>query len=647
MSEVAPAHARRIAPGVVAGTLLLLVYVLTLAPGLTFWDAGEFIAAAHSLGIPHPPGTPLYILLLHVWAKLFFFLPYAAATNLFSAACTALAAGILARLVQRFSGSWYMAAAAALAAGAMSSVWLNATETEVYAASLALGTIMLWAGERAGHDEGERFTILLAYLMVLSVPLHLSALVASPAAIWLAVRRIDRVDWRRCVLLAGIFVLAMGVGRASWTVAVAGAIVAAASMLVRAPGTIVLRAASSVGAILIAAIAASALAFLYIRAGFDPAINQGDPSTWEALQRVIARRQYAVSPMWPREAPIWIQVANFGQYADWQAALSLGPTVMPSILRTLGTLLFIVLAGEGLVHHFRTDRRSAIGVLVLLLSGSLGVVAYLNMRAGPSIGWGVLAADVMREARERDYFYVFAFWAWGLWVGMGAVVMARQYRRPAWAGVLVAAIPIALNWRAVTRRGEPEQSLPRAVAEAMLGAVPANGVLMVIGDNDSYPLWYAQQALGLRRDVTVVTIPLLPTRWYRNEMLRRHDLFTPEEAEKYVPMFGSARQLADGARRKGRPLALSFMLSPREREFFGDTWQPSGLVYLDGRSGIDTGAMRHWADWVQRRLPDREARTAIDPINAYFVKALECPRQFSEFAARGDSTVLDSTCNYR
>jgi hypothetical protein len=647
MNEVAPARARRLAPGVVAGTLLLLVYVLTLAPGLTFWDAGEFIAAAHSLGIPHPPGTPLYILLLHVWAKLFFFLPYAAATNLFSAACTALAAGILARLVQRFSGSWHMAVAAALAAGAMSSVWLNATETEVYAASLALGTIMVWAGERAGHEDSERFTVLLAYLMVLVVPLHLSALVAAPAAIWLAVQRRDRIEWHRGVLLAGMFVLAMGIGRASWIAAVAGAIVAFASVMVRAPETRVIRAAWSLGAILVATVAASALAFLYVRAGFDPAINQGDPSSWDALQRVIARKQYAVSPMWPRLAPVWIQVANFGQYADWQAALSLGPTVMPSILRTLGTLLFIVLAGEGLVHHFRTDRRSAIGVLVLLLCGSLGVVAYLNMRAGPSIGWGVLPGDVMREARERDYFYVFAFWAWGLWAGIGAVVLARQYRRPAWAGILVAALPIALNWRAVTRRGEPEQSLPRAVAEAMLGAVPANGVLLVIGDNDSYPLWYAQQALGLRRDVTVATIPLLPTRWYRHEMLRRHGLFTPEEVEKYVPMFGTARQLADGARRKGRPLALSFMLSPSEREYFGDAWQASGLVYLDGRSGIDTAAMRHWADWVRRRLPDRTTRTAIDPINAYFAKALDCPRQFSEYAARGDSTMLDSTCNYR
>ena len=48
--------------GVAVGTTLLFVYLATLAPGITLWDAGEFASAVESLGIPHPPGTPLYVL---------------------------------------------------------------------------------------------------------------------------------------------------------------------------------------------------------------------------------------------------------------------------------------------------------------------------------------------------------------------------------------------------------------------------------------------------------------------------------------------------------------------------------------------------------------------------------------------------------
>nr|MBA3658161.1 DUF2723 domain-containing protein [Gemmatimonadales bacterium] len=78
----------------VAGAVLLL-YTLTLAPSVTFWDAGEFIAAAKTLGIPHPPGTPLFVMIAHVWALLVPIGEYAARTNFLSALFSASGAGCM------------------------------------------------------------------------------------------------------------------------------------------------------------------------------------------------------------------------------------------------------------------------------------------------------------------------------------------------------------------------------------------------------------------------------------------------------------------------------------------------------------------------------------------------------------------------
>ena len=642
---------RRVDAALGGAVMLFVVYALTLAPGVTFWDAGEFIAAAHSLGIPHPPGTPLFVLLTNAWARVLFFLPFAVATNLFSAAATATAAVIAARLVQRGTGSRPMTLAAALAAGGMSSVWLNATETEVYAASLLLAMIMIWAGDRAGRSTDDRWTVLLAYLMMLAVPLHLSALVVAPAAVLLASDTRDGIAWRRALVLGGIFLLAMGTGRVSWWMMAAGALVACASIVIHRGARPLARLTLPAGAIAVGALGVSALAFLYIRAQFDPAINQGNPSTWEALLGVVGRRQYAVSPMWPRMAPLWVQLGNLGQYADWQVALSTGPTVMPSVLRSLGTMVFLWFGYEGAVAHWRADRRTARGLLVFLLCGSLGVVAYLNMHAGPSIGYGILPESIVREARERDYFFVFAFWAWGLWAGIGAVVVARQYARPAWAGVLLAALPIVLNWRAVTRRVEPERSLPGAVATSLLESAPPNAVLFVAGDNDSYPLWYAQEVLGTRPDVTLVTLPLLPTSWYREELARRASLLDSAAVRTYQRNFGTARAVAESARQLGRPVAAAITLLARERARLGEGWESQGLVYVSrpdsGAATIDTAAAARWTDWVRRELPSRETRDAIDPVHQYFRRLLDCPRQLLETARGGDSTRVDSVCNYR
>ena len=638
----AEAGSPRVRVGVLAAVGLFVVYLATLAPDVTFWDAGEFIAAAHALGIPHPPGTPLYILLLNAWTKVVP-LPFALTTNLFSALATAVAAGVTARLVQRATKSALMAASAALVAGGMSSVWLNATETEVYAASLALGVAMMWAGERAAHEKRERWTCVLAYLIVLAVPLHLSALVAAPAAITLASITRRGFSRSRLLLLLGVLILAIGAGRVSAWLTIGGALVVVVSQRRR------MRLA--LGTLAIAALALSSLAFLYVRARFDPAINQGDSDTLRGLIDMIARRQYAVSPLWPRSAPAWAQIGNLAQYADWQIALSLGPTVFPSVFRSAFTVLFLVLGYQGAVAHWRINQRTWIAVAVLLFCGSFGVLVYLNLHPGPSIGYGILASNVVREARERDYFFVFAFWAWGIWSGIGAVAVARRLGRPAWTGALVAGLPIILNWRAVTRSVEPERSVPRVFAVAMLESTPRDGVLFVMGDNDSYPLWYAQEVLGIRADVTVVTVPLLPTTWYRSQISHRFGLLDSTDAARFDGSMEAAARIARGARAKQRPVAVTMMMTPAERARLGSAWTATGLVFAESRSPSaerrDTVTSKRVAGWIDEQLSKRKVRPAIDPVQDYFRRMLDCPRQLVESSRNGDASQLDSTCSYR
>jgi hypothetical protein len=642
-----------------AGGTMLLVYLATLAPSVTFWDAGEFIAAAHSLGIPHPPGTPLFIVLLNTWAKVFSFLPFAIATNSFSAVCTAVAIGLTAWWLARSTRLPIVAIAAGITAGAMSSVWMNATETEVYSASLLLSVCVIIAADNAGRTGERRWRAMTAYLLALSLPLHLSALVAAPVAIYLAARRIDApFDRAAAIKLTGVLVFVAALSRLSFSLAAAAALPiwwGGRESIVGRKG--VRDFARSFGVLIIAC---SALAFLVIRAKHDPAINQGNPSTVDELFKVVSRKQYAVAGLFPRQAPVWLQLANWFEYADWQVALSLGPTVIPTISRVAMSVAFALLGVVGARWHRRRDSRTWFAVLLLFVCGSLGVIAYVNFKAGASFAYAFVPDPNQHEARDRDYFFVLSFLAWGLWAGMGAISIVERFNAPSFAGLAVAALPIVLNWTAVTRRSEPEASMPMEVAKTLLEPLPPSAVLFVEGDNDSYPLWYAQQVNGMRRDVTVVTMPLLTAPWYAEELDRRHQLIGGSVNGTYLDV---ARRVADRARALARPVAVALTVSKADRLPLGSRWVSLGMVALELPAGgaltadldsswsiipialAPTAAVR---DSIERWRRGRAVHPSIDPIHEYFEDVFSCPRLALEKAPNvAQLAKLDSLCNLR
>ena len=670
--------------GWIAAGVLLIVYLATLAPGVTFWDSGEFIAAARVLGIPHPPGTPLFVILLNSWARLLSFVPFAVATNSFSAASTAAAAGLSALWIARATRSPWLGLAAAIAAGGMSSVWSNATETEVYAASLCLAVAAVVAADMAGRTRQWRWTLCCAYLLALSVPLHLSALVVAPVAAYLATDGEDgRRDWSSGVGLIGVAICAAAPSRLSWTTFITGLLLIAAGAAVRAAttretprGAIGARSmpaaraavSSAFGLFAVTALALSALAYMLVRARFDPAINQGNPSTLHRLAEAIARRQYDVQGMWPREAPVWLQIANWFQYADWQFALSFAPTVIPSVGRVAITVVYAGLAVFGAARHRSVDRRTWRAVLVLALCGSVGVLWYLNLKAGSSFAWAFVPQAERHEARDRDYFFVLGFWAWGLWAGMGAIFAAQSIAEPfqasvRWArviGLAIAALPIALNWPEMNRRASPDAQLPRDVASALLTPLPPRSVLVVTGDNETYPVWYLQQVERVRRDVTVVTEPMLGADWYAEELARR-DGFVDGEAA--APVDVRTRRIVVDALRSGRTVASPLSTLASERNLLAHEWTVVGFDVVadtthDSRSNdliqvfsgmrVDTGRTRIAGDRLRPLMRSGPPRPALDPEGSYFFHLLSCPTALAKFPlASTASDSLASACNLR
>ncbi|MEO5816133.1 MAG: DUF2723 domain-containing protein [Gemmatimonadaceae bacterium] len=643
------------------------MYVITLAPGVTFWDAGEFIAAAHVFGIPHPPGTPLFVALGRAWTMLLGgMIGVARAMNLLSAVSTAAAGGLSAWLVARGvagerDATWG-AVAGALCAGLMTSAWANATETEVYALSLVLVVATLACASKAGDGNAgsERWLLLTAYLIALAPSVHLSALVGAPAAIAFAARTRDgRWLGYRMLLLGGVSIASAGVGRMSWLLIGTGALVAVASAFVLQAEEQVPRLRSGrhlVSAIVLTAIAASALLIMLLRARHDPAINQGNPSTLTTLADVVARRQYDVSPMWPRQAPVWLQLATLAQYIDWQFGLTMGRGIFTTPWRLLVTVVFLLL-GIGGWRAMRDDaRRAADALAVLALSGTLGVCVYLNLKSGATIGYGFVPTGA-HEARERDYFYVLGFWGWGLFAGYGALAFVRSRRWPAWTAVAAAVVPLLGNWTANDRPRGDGATAPRDVAVALLNSAPANAILFVAGDNDTYPLWYLQAVEGVRMDVTPVTLPLLPAEWYGDEIARRTGLrwrnggFVAGAQWAHEEL---AAHIAQAAREAGRPVVASPSVGAKERALLGSSWRLTGTVYVS--SGAANGSndppvidSLSDAGVVAPKVHVRGRKATLpDDVSASMLELLECGRLGRLPAGR--SPVRDSLelrCNLR
>ena len=297
--------------------LVLAGYVFSLAPSVTFWDAGEFIAAMKILGIPHPPGTPLFVLMGHVWAMLVPGAEFAWRTNLMSATFSAGAAGfwflvVHETLLRVLPGDERgRARLRLLGAGGHPARRLHLHQLAEFQRDRGLcrrlvhrgghpWACLRWRAAR-GTERSRRPLLMIAYLLGLSIANHLLALLVGPAVIAFLIAELRlhpaatpeerRGEWARAAVFAGLWALLLGVGLGSPALAAVGGVAfLAASAFAVSAGTL----GFAVLALAVALVGVTPYLFLFLRSGQQPVLNEAAPSTWDALLAVIQRAQYPV-----------------------------------------------------------------------------------------------------------------------------------------------------------------------------------------------------------------------------------------------------------------------------------------------------------------------------------------------------------------
>lgn len=178
---------------------------------------------------------------------------------------------------------------------------------------------------------------------------------------------------------------------------------------------------------------------------------------------------------------------------------------------TLFALPFI-LGMIGLFYHFKRKGGDAFVNFLLFFFTGLAIVIYLN-QAG-------------NQPRERDYAYVGSFYAFAVWIGIGVLQIkdwlskvAGQSIAPTLAtAVCLLAVPVLMAQQEWDDHDRSKKVLARDLAKDYLESCAPNAILFSFGDNDTYPLWYAQEVEGIRPDVRVINYSLLGIDWYINQL---------------------------------------------------------------------------------------------------------------------------------
>ncbi len=486
----------------------LVVYVWTLAPTVTLVDSGELIVVAQGLGVAHPPGFPLWVMLAH-FASLVPFGNVAARINFSSALFAALACAVLTLVVaelgittsyaatakkrgaqqRKSSGdsgiSHLLTLAPALGAGLLMTfsrtLWSYATITEVY----TLNTLL----------------ILTVFFLMLRWRRYI---VAEQSDIKTAITKHD--GWLYAA--AAVFGLALG----DHHVTVGLTLPAVAVIVWRTQG---LRFFTSRRLLYAALISIGALvavyAYLPFAASRSPVINWGNPRSLQEIWWHITGRQYRVFLSFTPN----VVGTQFVEFCG-MALREFGPAWLPGA---------VVLAFAGFTSAYKSDRTSFWFLSIVVVSN--------------------LAYDLSYQiAEDKDAYYLPVFVSIAIAAGLGirwviqmTVSKSTAANNPYWvaaiAVLLVSVTAFAANLPFNNRR---HYFIGHDYVENLLSTVEPNGLLLTQDWQVASPMFYVQQIEGRRRDAKVIDLNLLRRSWYF-DYLRRADPDLIERSREKIERF--------------------------------------------------------------------------------------------------------------
>ena len=545
------------------------VYLFTVAPTLSFWDCGEFITSAYTLAIPHPPGTPFYVILGRVWLMVIglfaSFLPISKEVawhmNLlaifFSLGSIFLIYKIILRILTlsksglNNKGIW-SAFIATLGIPFYFSIWWNAVETEVYAPAsfifvLINYLVLLWYESIKNNQTDNKYLLMSFYLIFLATGIHLVPfLMVIPIYVFIYLVSPKMIKDRlflllgifQIVIFSYMFLLPDNLFTPAFVILILILLIAAGFSMSKnttknnriffwASVFCILAGLSSElylpvrSKILTELYKDKKVAERYLKGeNIAPRINMNEPGeSFSAFFGVLHRSQYGMQKILPRQTQIrgmgviegiYHQIALYIRYLSWQIA----PEYLNGFLRLFLLLIFYLLIINGIIELYKKDQKIFIFLIMVVIFVSIGITGYLNLKFSPSDS---NPAHQPREVRERDYFFHTSFLYIGLLIAFGLLGFFERIKKSNIQNILIPLLtlysisPAFFNFNLNSRY---KNFIPRDYGYNLLMSCAPNAILFTNGDNDTFPLWFVQEVLGIRRDVIVANLSLINTDWY-------------------------------------------------------------------------------------------------------------------------------------